>query len=138
MTKRLMTETDLANLPDDSYRHELVAGVIRRRAASDRHSHDRALWRIGQRLRDHVKAGGLGEIFGEAGYLLARNPDTVRGPDLSFVSRERLAGFNDKKFFPGRPISLSRFSLVESAWRDAREGRRLPCRWGAPGLGFRS
>ena len=46
---------------------------------------------------------GLGEVFGEAGYLLARNPDTVRGPDLSFVSRERLAAFDDSRFFEGAP-----------------------------------
>jgi len=26
----------------------------------------------------------------EAGYRLARNPDTVRAPDVSFVSRERI------------------------------------------------
>ncbi len=102
MSKHINTAADLANLPDDSYRHELVAGVIVAEPLPT-HRHDRARWRVEQRLRDHVKAGGLGEIFGEAGYLLARDPDTVRGPDLSFVSRERLAGFNDKSFFSGAP-----------------------------------
>ena len=40
---------------------------------------------------------------GEAGYVLARNPDTVRGPDLSFIARERLVGFDDSRFFEGAP-----------------------------------
>jgi Uma2 family endonuclease len=34
---------------------------------------------------------------------LARDPDTVRGPDLSFVSRERLSNFDDTRFFSGAP-----------------------------------
>jgi len=102
MPNSLKTAADLANLPDDSYRHELVAGVIVAEPLPT-HRHDRARWRVERHLRDHVDARNLGEVFGEAGYLLARDPDTVRGPDLSFVSRERLAGFNDRKFFSGAP-----------------------------------
>jgi Uma2 family endonuclease len=37
------------------------------------------------------------------GYLLARDPDTVRGADLSFISRERLTSFDDARFFRGAP-----------------------------------
>jgi len=89
-TKRLLTETDLANLPDDSYRHELVAGVIVAEPLP-RHRHDRTRRRLERLLED----------FGEAGYVLARDPDTVRGPDLSFVSAERLGDFDDARFFSG-------------------------------------
>jgi Uma2 family endonuclease len=32
----------------------------------------------------------FGQIFGEAGYVLRRNPDTVLAPDVSLVSAERL------------------------------------------------
>ena len=31
-------------------------------------------------------------IAGDSGFTLARNPDTVRGPDVAYVSRERWAG----------------------------------------------
>ena len=34
---------------------------------------------------------------------LARRADTVRGPDLSFVSRGRFANFDDARFFSGAP-----------------------------------
>jgi len=102
MSRRLLTETDLANLPDDSYRHELVAGVMVAEPLPT-HRHDRARWRIERTLRAHVEAGELGEVFGEAGYVLARDPDTVRGPDLSFVTRDRLSNFDDTRFFSGAP-----------------------------------
>lgn len=102
MPEHFKTATDLMNLPDDSYRHELVAGVIVAEPVPT-HRHDRSRWRLERLLRVHVESGNLGEVFGEAGYLLARDPDTVRGPDLSFVSRERLAGFDDARFFPGAP-----------------------------------
>ena len=59
--------------------------------------------RLERLLEEFVEARGLGEIFGEAGYVLARDPDTVRGPDLSFVSRERLSPFDDERFFSGAP-----------------------------------
>jgi Uma2 family endonuclease len=102
MPRQLKTAADLESLPDDSYRHELVAGVIVAEPLPT-HRHDRARWRLERLLRAHVEAGRLGEVFGEAGYLLARDPDTVRGPDLSFVSRERLSSFDDARFFPGAP-----------------------------------
>jgi Uma2 family endonuclease len=102
MSKRYMTEADLMNVEDDSCRHELVAGMIVAEPLPT-HRHDRTRWRIERPLREHVGAGHLGEVFGEAGYVLARNPDTVRGPDLSFVTRERLTSFEDVRFFSGAP-----------------------------------
>lgn len=102
MLNRLKTAEDLSNLPDDSYRHELVAGVIVAEPLP-RHRHDRTRRRLERLLEDFVEPRGLGEVFGEAGYVLARDPDTVRGPDLSFISRERLTGFDDARFFPGAP-----------------------------------
>lgn len=54
-------------------------------------------------LEAFVAPRGLGEIFGETGFVLARNPDTVRGPDLSFVHRERLATLDEARFVEGAP-----------------------------------
>jgi len=102
MSKHIKTAADLENLPDDSYRHELVAGVIVAEPPPT-HWHDRTRRRLERLLESFFEARDLGEVFGESGYVLARDPDTVRGPDISFVSRERLAGFNDKTFFSGAP-----------------------------------
>ena len=102
MSKRYMTEADLMNLEDDSCRHELVAGVIVAEPFPTAH-HDRTFRRLLGILGDFVQTRELGEVFGETGYVLARDPDTVRGPDLSFVSRERLSNFDDARFFSGAP-----------------------------------
>jgi Uma2 family endonuclease len=96
------TAAELASLPDDGYRHELEAGCVVAEPLPA-HRHDRVRWRLENALQRFVAAHGLGEVFGEAGYVLARDPDTVRGPDLSFVRRERLSGFDDSQFFDGAP-----------------------------------
>ncbi len=42
-------------------------------------------------LANHVKANGLGRVFGDSfGYILTQLPRTVRVPDLSFVRADRL------------------------------------------------
>jgi Uma2 family endonuclease len=102
MSKRYLTEADLLNVADDSCRHELVAGVIVAEPFPTHH-HDRTFRRLLRLIEAFAEAQGTGEVFGEAGYVLARDPDTVRGPDLSFVSRERLTGFDDARFFSGAP-----------------------------------
>ncbi len=102
MSKRYMTEADLLNVADDSCRHELVAGVIVAEPFPTPRR-DRTVRRLRRLLGDSVEAQGLGEVFGVTGYVLARDPDTVRGPDLSFVSRERLSNLDDARLFSGAP-----------------------------------
>lgn len=53
-----------------------------------------------------VRQHRLGVVLGaETGYILKRNPDTVRAPDASFVSTETLnrVGRPARGFFPGAP-----------------------------------
>jgi Uma2 family endonuclease len=46
----------------------------------------------------------LGAVYAaETGFLLARNPDTVRAPDVAFVRADRLASTAEEGFFPGPP-----------------------------------
>ena len=55
--------------------------------------HGRLAMRIGHALADFVDREGLGEVLAaETGFLLARNPDTVRAPDVAFVRRGREIG----------------------------------------------
>ncbi|HXF93950.1 MAG TPA: Uma2 family endonuclease [Nitrospiraceae bacterium] len=55
-------------------------------------------------LQTFLQKHPLGELFGnDTGFLLSRNPDTVRGPDVAFVRRERLADLPRDGFFPGAP-----------------------------------
>jgi len=50
-----------------------------------------------------VLQGRSGEVWTEVGFILSRNPDTVRAPDIAFVSADRLAGKDVEGFFEGPP-----------------------------------
>jgi len=68
--------------------------------------HGVAAARICRVLANHVSAHELGEVFGaETGFHLESEPDTVRAPDASFVSRERIraVGGIPSEFWPGPP-----------------------------------
>jgi len=56
-------------------------------------------------LTKHVREHKLGRVVGaETGFLLSRNPDTVRGADIAFVSAARLpVGEQPAGYFPGAP-----------------------------------
>ncbi|MEW6282644.1 MAG: Uma2 family endonuclease, partial [Candidatus Eremiobacterota bacterium] len=41
-------------------------------------------------LKDHARRTGRGRVVVESGFYTERGPDTVRGPDVSYWSRERV------------------------------------------------
>ncbi len=82
-------------MPDDGFRYELARGELRRTALAG-HVHGRIAARLGWRLAEHVEANNLGEAYAAGtGSLLSSNPDTVRAPDVGFVSRERAEEIGD-------------------------------------------
>ena len=85
-----MTAEDLLHLPDDGCRHELIRGKLKRMAPAG-NRHGRLAANVAASLWIHVRAHGLGTVYAaETGYRLASDPDHVRAPDASFISRERL------------------------------------------------
>lgn len=81
----LSTAEDLWKQPDDSYRYELVKGVIRRMPPAG-FEHGIRTAKIGGRLNAHVERHKLGYVCGaETGFKISQNPDTVRAPDAAFV-----------------------------------------------------
>jgi Uma2 family endonuclease len=100
----LVTAEELLEMPDDAYRYELVRGELRKMApAGARHSSIGV--KIAISMGNQVTANNLGTVFGaDGGFLLERNPDTVRAPDVGFVRRERLeeVGLVDG-YWPGPP-----------------------------------
>lgn len=52
--------------------------------------HGRLLLRLAKLLDDVVETGNHGVAVVEAGTLLERDPDTVRGPDIAFYSHARI------------------------------------------------
>lgn len=83
---------------------ELVAGVVRHMTPANA-PHGLVASRLLVELAQHVYPRKLGLLFtAEAGFVLRRNPDTVRAPDVAFVAAERLTPEGlDHKFFEGAP-----------------------------------
>ena len=87
---KLMTADDLLRLYSKGVRGELIRGVLHEKMSSGVR-HGKIAIRLGGRMDVHVEQGRLGHVFGsDSGVLLERNPDTVREPDLAYVSAERL------------------------------------------------
>ncbi len=59
---------------------------------------------IGAPLRNFVKKNALGMVTGaETGFYIARDPDTVRAPDVGFIRAERIPPRPVRGFFHGAP-----------------------------------
>ncbi len=68
------------------------------------HEHGRIAMRLGRFLAAHVDENDLGAVYAaETGFILGRDPDTVRAPDVAFVRKGRLETANPGGFFPGPP-----------------------------------
>ena len=99
-----VTADELLRMPDDSMCHELVRGEHRVMSPPG-FEHGRVAANVGILLGVHVRQTASGvTLAAETGFLLARDPDTVRAPDASFVSKDRAdAGGRTAKYWPGAP-----------------------------------
>ena len=88
--KKLFTAEELLCLPAVGRRLELVKGKVYEMApAGGRHGY--TAMNTGIVLGGHVRANGLGRVFAaETGFILWRDPDTVRAPDVAFIAQSRL------------------------------------------------
>ena len=103
----LMTAEELMNLPDDDLRHELINGELIKMPLP-KVPHGRAAMRLGAPLGQFVLNHDLGEFFiSEVGFQLTWNPDTVLGPDLSFISKDRLQEAGEVSGFWQGPPDLA-------------------------------
>jgi len=103
-TSHLITADELWAMPEDGRFHELVRGEILVMTPAGL-EHGWIVADLGATLRDFVRANSLGIIVsGDAGFVLQRNPDTVRGPDIAFIRQVRIdkTGISPK-YFEGPP-----------------------------------
>lgn len=125
-----MTADELLVLPDDGMRHELLEGELFT-MMSPGAEHGAVAMTVGLLLGTHVRATVSGVVFAaETGFVLARDPDTVRAPDAAFVSRERYEAIGPTvKYWPEAPgfaaevlspsDSTSEVRSKALAWLDA-------------------
>ncbi len=102
---RLMTAEEFWELPEQpGVRYELVKGVpVEVPGAGALHNLIAAL--VYRLIHEFARTRNLGLVFTDGlAYILGRNPDTVRIPDASFVSRERIPESGiPEGFWPGAP-----------------------------------
>lgn len=99
----VMTAEDLLALPEDGYRYELVEGEIIRMSPPSG-EHGSLAGRFVHFLYVHEDSPRPGHILVETGFILTRDPDTVRSPDVSYIRRDRVSREQlQRGFIPGAP-----------------------------------
>ena len=86
----LMTADELLHVRIPDKRVELVRGrLVVREPAGLRHG--RVAMELARQLANYVGDRGMGRVYAaETGFTVARDPDTVRAPDVAFIRRDRL------------------------------------------------
>ncbi|HEY5645689.1 MAG TPA: Uma2 family endonuclease [Pseudomonadales bacterium] len=113
----VLTADELQRLWMPGKRLELIKGVlVVREPAGYRHGEVTA--ELAYRLTQHVKAQNLGRVLAaETGFKLTSDPDTVRAPDVAFISEDRLP-----KTAPAGYAELAPDLVVEVLSPDDRPG----------------
>jgi Uma2 family endonuclease len=121
MTKpALMTADELLHLSIPNKRVELVRGVLVVKEPPG-YRHGDVAAQILKSLIIYVDDRNLGRVLAaETGFKLARNPDTVRAPDVAFISRDRLPDPDTRGF-----AELAPDLAVEVLSPDDRPGETL-------------
>ncbi len=89
-TRTLMTAAELFAMPDDGMRHELVRGELRTMTPAGG-EHGAVAQNLSELAGPFIRTHKLGRAFtAETGFLLARDPDTVRAPDFALIRRQRI------------------------------------------------
>src|SRR4051794_7611843 len=101
---RLITADEFLLLPDDGLRHELVRGEVTTMTLPGG-EHGQIAAEMLLLIGGFAKSQRLGRAFAaETGFLITRDPDTVRGADVAFVRAEKLVRVvNRKKHLPFAP-----------------------------------
>ena len=117
----LMTADELLRLPRDGQRHELVRGELRTMPPAG-YEHGWSTGKLDRSLGNFVEAHGLGDVVpGDVGFRLATDPDTVRAPDVAFVTAERVrAAGRVTGYWPGAPDLVVEVISPSNLYTEAR------------------
>ena len=120
MPPTLMTADDLLRTSIPDKRTELVRGILLVREPAG-YRHGRVSNELAFLLSRHAKLTGAGQVVsGDTGFKLMSDPDTVRAPDVAFISRGRLPD-PQTRGFPALGPDL----VVEVLSPDDRPGETL-------------
>ncbi len=112
-----MTAKEFEVFSADNDRCELLAGKVKIMSPAG-FRHGRVTWRIAKLLGEYVEKHDLGVLVAaETGFLIRRDPDTVRAADIAFVSTAALLRIGDYAGF----AEVSPDLVIEVKSRSDRE-----------------
>ena len=102
----------------DSQRSELIAGKLKIMPPTGFLHGDIEL-NIGSILRAFVSQNKLGRVMvGEVGIYIQRNPDTIRGADVLYISQQRLAQVKSNSYLDIAPELIVEVLSPRDYWAD--------------------
>lgn len=101
VTTRSMTAQDLWLIGESGERAELIDGEIVQMAPPNGEHGEIQAALIGA-IWVYLAGTNTGKVYGDVGYLLSQDPDTVLGPDLSFIAGARIPA-DRRRFLPLAP-----------------------------------
>ena len=121
---KVTTADQLLLLDEPGCRHELVRGELRRMSNAG-WWHGAVAAAVCELVRAHVRQHRLGLVFAaETGFLLARDPDTVRSPDAAFVRAERIPPQPARGYLEGAPDLAVEVTSASDTWQQVHEKAR--------------
>lgn len=100
---------------------DLIKGEIVERMPTG-HRHGDVEITLGFFLKSYLRESKLGKVFGgETGVYTRREPDTVRGVDLAYMSHERFACVKSQSYLDVAPELIVEVMSPHDAWSDVQE-----------------
>lgn len=119
MAPQLITGEELFKMPGTDL-CELVEGEIKRMNLSG-WKHGGVESNLTERLNAFVRENDLGRVLtGEVGIYTGRDPDTVRGADVLFISHERLEDASPEGFLDVAPELVVEIMSPTNTWEEVR------------------
>lgn len=97
-----ITLEEFERLPDDGNKHELSEGILITMPPPVS-LHSLVLIQVLEILQAYLRRSPVGRAISEAGYFLFRYPPTIRQPDVSVLSKERIHAAPKDSWFEGAP-----------------------------------
>ena len=130
--EKLLTADDLLRLDAQGMRGELIRGVLCETTPTGG-EHGEIVMNIGILLGNFIGPLRLGRLAGsDAGVRLERDPDTVREPDVAYISAERLPlTVKSKGYYEVVPELVVEIVSPSDSWQSVHDKALMWTRYGS-------